>query len=621
MNLIFSLSYLKLFKLLIFLAVIFSSLFFSQKVGATENFDTSSEVIYDVKDDETTRVTLNIGLTNKSSDFFAASYSVQTGFEDIKNINIKDSLGDIKFKTEKNENGIQLTFDFNEKTVGKGNTQEFSISFDTKEISKNYGAVREVNIPGLSNQKDYTTFNVEVRTPDSFGKPSIIKPKVDNLKTTQNSIYFTKKDLGNGGISIAYGDFQVYEFNLRYHITNKNLFPELTEIAIPADNNYQKVAINNIEPKPENVVIDRDGNWLARFKLLPSQDLIVIVKGMAKISYLPKSQQLSDDLKKEYLKPQEYWEVHDEKIKKAAGNLKTPQAIYEYVVKTLKYDTNRIASSQVRAGARNVLENPESAVCLEFTDLFVTLARASGIPARAVEGFANTSNTSYRPLSLVEDVLHAWPEYYDEEKKSWIMVDPTWGNTTNGIDYFNVLDFDHFAFVIKGIDSDYPIPAGGYKSKATKDQKDVNVMTANEFNQDNPVLNITTDFSKNLYGGLPISGNLIVSNDSNVLTPAQNFNVKVDGLNPQSQNLYVDEIPPYGKKVLPLSFTPVSPLTNKTFVAKISIGQDMLEKDIIVLPIYRSIYFSYILGGILSGILLFIISFIIYRTRRLHFPR
>jgi len=59
------------------------------------------------------------------------------------------------------------------------------------------------------------------------------------------------------------------------------------------------------------------------------------------------------------------------------------------------------------------LDNTTNAVCLEYTDLFVTLARAAGIPSRSIEGFAYTKNSRLRPLSLVDDVLHAWVQYYD----------------------------------------------------------------------------------------------------------------------------------------------------------------------------------------------------------------
>jgi transglutaminase-like putative cysteine protease len=56
-------------------------------------------------------------------------------------------------------------------------------------------------------------------------------------------------------------------------------------------------------------------------------------------------------------------------------------------------------------------------VCLEFTDLFIAIARAAGIPAREIDGFGYTQNAINRPISIDEDILHAWPEYYDTAKK------------------------------------------------------------------------------------------------------------------------------------------------------------------------------------------------------------
>src|SRR5205085_322452 len=146
-----------------------------------------------------------------------------------------------------------------------------------------------------------------------------------------------------------------------------------------------------------------------------------------------------------------YWQTNDPAIKALGQELKTPKDIYEYVVKTLSYDFTRVTDDKPRLGAALALKNPTSAVCREFTDLFIAIARSAGIPAREVDGFAYTENAKQRPLSLVKDILHAWPEYYDTNKKTWVMVDPTWGSTTGGIDYFQVLDLDHFAFAIKGI--------------------------------------------------------------------------------------------------------------------------------------------------------------------------
>ena len=583
------------------------------------NFSTSYNVIYNVNDNQTTRVVLNIGLKNKTTDYYASSYEVQTGFDNISNIFVNDGTGKLDFKTQKNDKGTSISFDFNEKTVGIGNTQTFSISFDTNEISKNFGNVWELNIPGLSDQSDFDNFSVEVKTPKSIGPLSIIKPAVFDLKSSNDSIFFSKKDLGNGGVSIAYGTAQIYDFDLKYHIENKNLYPTKTEVAIPSDNNYQDIYIKQIIPKPLDVTIDKDGNWLAQYKLLPSQKLAISVKGKARVFHIPRQEELSALKRNDYLKSDEYWEVDDPQIQKLAKKLKTAENIYNYVTNELKYDSSRVEETQIRLGAKDVLKNKTSAVCLEFTDLFVTLARAAGIPARAVEGYANTTNSADRPLSLYEDILHAWPQYYDDKKKTWIMVDPTWENTTKGVDYFNVLDFDHFAFIIKGEDSNYPVPAGGYKIK--KDTKDIKITTSSTFPEKKPSIDVNTNFSENYIAGLPIEGELMFINNSNVATSPQNITVNALGLTPKTQKIYIDKIPPFGKKVVPIHFKPATILTNSKYVIKINIGNEIVNESISILPFYKNINFLLAFGGLLIGTFLLIISIFIARSRGIHLFR
>ena len=109
---------------------------------------------------------------------------------------------------------------------------------------------------------------------------------------------------------------------------------------------------------------------------------------------------------------------------------------------------------------------------MEFTDLFIALARAAGIPAREINGYAYTENPELQPLSLVADVLHSWPEYWDSSQKVWRPVDPTWEDTTGGIDYFDKFDLSHVTFVIHGKNTNYPYPAGSYKNPQSL-QKDV----------------------------------------------------------------------------------------------------------------------------------------------------
>lgn len=593
-------------------------LIFLQKAHAQTNFSTFYDVSYQVSENEVTSVAIDVDLKNNTTDFYADSYNIQTGFDNITNIKATDLGGELKYSAKKNEKGTLLSFDFNQKVVGINKTQEFSLSFDSREIAKKYGDIWEINIPGVANQEDYASFNTTVIVPKSFGNPNIIKPEALGLKSSQNSLSFSKNDLGKGGISIAYGDAQVYSFILSYHLQNKNLYPITTEIAIPSDNNYQSVLIDEMNPKPSDVHIDSDGNWLAKYKLLPSQNLDVTVKGLAKISYKPAVETLTKVQEQMFLLPQKHWESDDAEIKKLARELKTPEKIFNYVVENLKYDNSRVKEVQIRAGAKVALKNKNSAVCLEFTDLFIALARSAGIPARSVEGYANTSNSADRPLSLFKDILHSWPEYYDFKKGAWIMVDPTWQNTTEGIDYFNVLDFDHFAFVIKGADSEYPVPAGGYKIPGQKSTQDVEVAATDIYVQKLPVLTAYTSFSKSYLGGFPIKGEITINNDSGVLAPNQTVLVTSDRVRPSPQSLYFDKIPPFGKKVLAVQFSPKPFLTNETDIIKIAIGQQTLEKGIVIQPFYSHIYFiTVLIGGLIIGGTIGVISIIIYKRRRI----
>jgi len=171
--------------------------------------------------------------------------------------------------------------------------------------------------------------------------------------------------------------------------------------------------------------------------------------------------------------PTNYWQSDDGQIKLIASNLKTPEAIYDFVSRNLKYDTARVQPNAQRIGAVAALQSPDQAICMEFTDLFIALARAAGIPAREINGYAYTENPALQPLSLVNDVLHSWPEYYDKNKGAWIPIDPTWG-ATSGQDYFNKLDLRHFAFVIHGKIDTEPYSPGSYKL-GVNPQKDVYV--------------------------------------------------------------------------------------------------------------------------------------------------
>lgn len=543
-----------MFRVIRFIIIFFLCSFFGiHHAHAVSNFSTDYHVVYSITDQGVTHAVVKVGLTNTTTQFYASSYKMQIGFDDITNVQAQDGGGAITPKIVKNADGFSVELPFNQKAVGMGTKQEFVLAFDTKKLAQQYGKIWEIDIPGIVNPDEFSSFVVELKVPPSFGQPAYTKPWQPS-----SSLVFTKQTLGKAGISLAFGDKQVYNYRLIYHLKNPNLFPITTTIALPPSTNYQRVSLLNLEPRPVNVVQDADGNWLAEYRLMSAQSLNVVAQGRVAVHLSPESVPLSDEQKALYTKEAPYWEVTHDKIREKADELRTPAAIYDFVVNKLKYDFKRVSQDNTRLGAVGALQNPTAAVCREFTDLFIAIARAAGIPAREVDGFAYTENAKQRPLSQEKDILHVWPEYYDFDKKTWVMVDPTWGSTTGGVDYFSVNDFAHFAFVIKGVSSEQPLPAGAYKYESNKNEKDVEVHFSLDDVTDKPTITMENLFQNPLIAGLPVEGKVRVSNTSTVLVPPLVVYTTAKQLVPSMQTYGTAGIPPFGYVDVPIAFKPTS---------------------------------------------------------------
>lgn len=547
-------------RIKILFILIFLSIFLfipPARVKASSNFKTDYHVTYTIDQNGIAHAVVNGILTNTTSQYYASSYTIQLGFDTISNIQARDNGGSITPQVSKNGSGYIISLNFNNQVVGLGNKQQFTITFDTPTLAHHYGRIWEIDIPGISNPQDFSTFVVELKTPPSFGQPAYIKPD-----QAGNDLVFDKQTLGKSGISLSFGNTQVYNFHLTYHLRNSNLYPVTTQIALPPSTNYQDVSITNMDPAPTNVIEDKDGNWLAQYHLSSIQSMDVVVSGNVVIHLRPKQEPMTPSQLADYIKPQKYWESNNPTIQALANQLQTPQAIYNYVSNKLHYDFSRVTSNKPRLGAVGVLQDPNSAVCLEYTDLFIAIARAAHIPAREVDGFAYTDNPEQRPISQEKDILHVWPEYYDSQQKTWIMVDPTWGSTTGGVDYFNTLDFDHFAFDIRGESSVFPIPAGGYNYSNDSVSKDVEVGFGSTIPNETPTFSLDSTLPSVTIAGLPIQGNVVIKNNGSTYLASQILYITSTLLTPQTQTLETSGVPPFGTLNVPVSFNPTNPLTN-----------------------------------------------------------
>lgn len=477
-----------------FVLAIIVLLIFPKHLLSQQEFFVDAVAEYRILNSGLTKVTISIELENAGDNKYATSYRLNLVNINPSNIKAVYEGNEIPATLDKSGDTSYLKTDFSDYIIGKGKKRKFSISFTNSTFASRTGEVWEISIPRLADTS-FRSFSAELIIPESFGDLSFMSPQPSQITKDgdESRYYFSSGLLDKTGISAGFGKFQIFSFNVKYHLNNPENSTKEFSIALPPDTSFQKIYYQKIEPLPKDIIVDPDGNWIASYSLEKEKRLDVVVFGNVQIFSSPinVTKSVKYDLNAN-LQEQEYWEVTDESIQNIAKELKTPYEIYKFVSSHLIYDYSRVKPEVQRLGARGALENPGSAICMEFTDLFIAIARAAGIPAREVNGFAYTENPEIQPLSLVADVLHAWPEYWDTEKNIWVPIDPTWASTTGGVDYFNKLDLRHFTFVIHGQSSTEPHAPGSYKL-GSNPQKDVFVTFGQLDNNLNQKLQITTE--------------------------------------------------------------------------------------------------------------------------------
>lgn len=448
-------------------------------VAAQQEFTTDYNTTYTVLPNGDANVKQEITLTNNFSTIYATSYNLSLEGKKPENIKATQDGKPIPVQTEETDIETKISVSFPDAVVGKEKTRKFTVSYTVPHLALQNGQVWELTIPRLSSPENFNEYNLILTTPKSLGRLAYISPAGRTQTETEDSRIFTfiKDDLTKAGVVAGFGDFQVFSFNLSYHLQNP--FHDKrgkSEIALVPDTAFQRVYYDTISPKPESIRLDEDGNWLASYILKPGEVKDIKTTGEVQIFANPQTlyPKITPQNRDYYLSSTDYWQTEDIQIVSIAQSLKTPRAIYDYVSKTLTYNYSRVSDSAQRLGAKAALNSPSDAICTEYTDLFVTLSRAAGIPAREVNGYAYTENPQVQPLSLVADVLHAWPEYWDNSANIWRPVDPTWASTTGGVNFFDKFDLSHITFVVHGRSSDSPAAAGSYKLAQTP-QRDVSV--------------------------------------------------------------------------------------------------------------------------------------------------
>ncbi len=583
----------------------------SPKAYATGEFQADYDVQYAISPAGKTIVTQQVTLTNKLPNFYPQEYSLVLDSDKISNIIAYDDGGIITPAISVKEGKTHIALKFNVRAIGLGKSLPFSLRYEHAGVATKNGSIWELYVPGVLNDPDIGTYDVTLAVPPTFGPAAYLSPPPANSKS------WNKEQMIKGGIAAAYGTSQNFDLTLTYSLSNPGVTAELQEIALPPSTAFQKVTIQSLTPTPVTVTSDPDGNWLGRYSVGPRQTVkVTAVISVSVFLAARKDFAAPPPDTALYTKEAAYWQVKDPEIQNLASRNPTPKMIYDYVASALSYDYTKVNAPTSRMGALETLKNPTKAVCMEFTDLFIAVARAAGIPARRVVGYAYTNNPKLRPLSLITDVLHAWPEYYDSALQLWVPVDPTWANTTGGVDYFTKLDFNHIVFAINGVDSATPYPAGYYRT-ADSSGRDISVEFAASPQDKGADVSTVIEFPSQVGAGTKVQGSIVVTNKGGESA----YNIAVSAVSePDGIKVtrVINELLPYAVVRIPITGTFDQTVTAKPGQIRARVNDVTLTQSFRIQPLYWLIVLGVLTVILAIGIAAKLIHLVLWKTSKRH---
>jgi transglutaminase-like putative cysteine protease len=412
----------------------------------------------------------------------------------VTGLTVKNEDGrTLSYKKELDNGGLQIRIPYYEDLTNR-NKLVFVVTYTTSLYIKNEGGVTEISYPGLSSDfqskeidktndlTEVTRYSLTIAHDESLGEQTLISPvpsKTRKEKSVNYSLY-TEKELLGKSVRLNFGTTRYIKFSLtgKAYATNasspnfvKDILQNYVEVILPGQQDgtesaNQTVYFSRISPYPQELIVDADGNTIAKLPVSATKEEEIIIEGYAVISGKrredyeavlanAKINQYSAELQKYTQEESLYWQVSSAEIKSVADSigdakgsvLTTVKNGLATVAKSLTYETQKSASLLERKGALLALSSKKG-VCMEFSDLLLSVLRANKVPTRAVYG----DGVGGRVDRLLEGVGHQWVGVYVPEL-GWVPVDPTWSD--DGREYIGH-DLDHFVWYVASESANSP---------------------------------------------------------------------------------------------------------------------------------------------------------------------
>lgn len=416
----------------------------------TEPHYTKSELNFRISKDLTLHAQLDFTVVNPpNSDSgwnYSKSYIVSTSnIFDIKLQSKPKNSVDLQINKKADHSILEINY-----VIRPGEEINYSLSYKAKGLINEDGPRLRLNsrLGGIDlGSGDWPRDNYQVNLEGPAGA-ELFTYGPEDVRVSGGNLYFSEELVSPASFQGVMGTWfrspAYYEVILNETLSNQNSEDEARGVSYNVllyngEDNWRFPALVGASPELDTLYLaeEEENNWWGNLEfgtIKPGEDkssqikLIHEIKvynpdigksDVGKISNLP-------DKFEPFLKPRKFWEVENPTLQAVAKTV-TDNEKNAYIIakKIVKFVNERLnyEIQQERLGALTAYQN-QMGDCSEYTDLSITLARASGLPARASYGWGYSENKL---------VGHAWPEFYFPGV-GWQPADPTWIDTGGRIE-------------------------------------------------------------------------------------------------------------------------------------------------------------------------------------------
>ncbi|MEW6221698.1 MAG: transglutaminase-like domain-containing protein [Candidatus Hadarchaeota archaeon] len=417
---------------------------------------------FEIKENKSLGVSDTITLVNTGpSTITGVTWTLPTA--DVSDVQVWDDVGTLNYTKTTMDTSTRLQIFFRGSGIGPGSELTYHVSYTAGGMVLGNDIEYRASLGGITaGDSRYDNYIVRIRGPS--GSRFFLSNPTANLVENDPPLveYFTSIPAGGSfeGLWVRfYRQPAYYNVRLNYTLTNASgssttgltLDTILFNHGIP----WQSSAAASSSIPMKTMYLDEENNLhgvLEINEIQPGQILTFWVDLIYDVSlYDPKINpgdvgDISDVPQplSAYLKQDNMWDSSNLLIQQHANQALegetnvylASEKISQHAVDVLDYELQN-----VRQGSLWALANGKGD-CSEYTDVSIAMARAAGIPTRALYGWGYYEEENLRG--------HAWLEFYFPNK-GWQPADPTWRETAG--DYFSRLDPIHLTRNVNGLQS------------------------------------------------------------------------------------------------------------------------------------------------------------------------